>query len=916
MLLQRNRQMDKKKQYCFLGYLFTRVSFFLMVVIGLVMTLPASAVPTIAQGGDDMHIQEEDKNRVSPEETKTEFDIPAQTLAKALIEFGEQANMSVLIQHQVRDVHTSGVTGRFVPVDALEILLEGTGLESNITDNGVVIFQPVAQITPRTHDQAADGDQRSPLLSRLFGALAGALVATAAPAEEIVDVPSAADDEYMEEIVVTATKREQSLSDVPVAVSAFTGDSLEELGVSRPADLMAFTPGLSGKNDNGTYTQYAIRGITSNILTIDAEASVGMFIDGMYIGRFGGAAALMFDVERVEVLKGPQSTMFGRNSSAGAISIVTNKPSTNGFEATASFRAGNHSSYGGDFSINAPVNEDLAIRFAGRIEESDGYGKYVLTGNDALDFDSNAFRFSLAYDPNERVAFDLSIDYEDSTVRNPGFPSNNDPAFDALIPTGPFDELIYSNIESQQDVDIWGVNGRFTVDLGNDYELQSLTAYRTFDWEEPTDLDGTPLSIFNFLYVTGNESYFQDLRLSRQVGKADWFVGLSYWKEDAPGDSIIEYNETHFFGPGTCGFLGAFFPNGCFDGLMHEEFLQDGETITYSAYGDLVYSITDKVNLSFGLRYSREEKTMIDQSIALRPAPGAALPTFAQALTGCANLIGGCAIGIARLEDEWSKTQPRLAIDYRINENHLIYASYGQGFKAGGFNLPFVGVTSGNFEEETSDSYEMGWKGTLFGGRARWNTALYYYDYEDYQDRVTLQGQTTPTIENAATVEGYGVETEFNMRIGETSNLMLTASWSSTEYDEYDDVIDMCGPPAPCPTTVSFSGNSLPFTPDLSVSVALKNAFRLGAGSLTSFLTYTYNDEVFFNRRNDDGEDSVSLVNLRLTYRPDGRNWSVGVYGENLADEEYLISRGTLLGIPQARVGYPRSYGIEVKFGL
>jgi len=844
-----------------------------------------------------------------------EFSLPVQPLSSSLKEVANEFDLTIaFFSTDVIGMAAPQLVGTFSASQAFKILLYGTALEYEYVSSSSVVVKPrLAEAVAGTEENKMKKEQT--YIGQIGGALAGLfLVAGAAAGEE--RNTEGADAGLIEEIVVTATKRSQSLSDVPVAVSAFTQESLENYGITRPGDLMSVTPGLSGKNDDGSFTQYVIRGISSNITTIDAEASVGLFIDGMYIGRFGGAASSIFDVERVEVIKGPQSTMFGRNSSAGAISIVTNKPSTDGFSASATLRAGNYDSFGGDFAVNAPVSDNLAIRIAGRAEATDGYGEYSLSGDDAKDASSHAFRLSLAYDPEDRLTFDLSVEYEDTTFKNPGFPDNNNPAFDALIPTGPFDEVIYGNIEQKADVETWGVNARVKWDIGNDYSIHSLTAFRTFDWEEPSDLDGTPLSIFDFYYYTGNDSYFQDLRLSRQSGKMDWFIGLSYWKEDTYGDTIVEYNEFDFFGPGTCGFLGGFFPNPCFDGLMHEAFLQDGETETISVYGDLVYSVTDKLNISLGVRYSREDKTMVDEATALVPAPGAALPTFSQVLTGGANLIIGPTTGITTLKEDFNSVQPRLAIDYRVNQDHLFYASYGRGFKAGGFNLPFQAITARNFDEESSDAYEFGVKSTLFGGSATWNTAVYYYDYEDYQDRVTLQGQTTPTIENAATVEGYGLETEFDLRFGKANRLMIAASWSSTEYDEYDDVTNPCGQPVPCPTAVSFAGNSLPFSPDFSVSIGLQNTFRMGDGSLISFLNFSYNDEVFFNRRNDDGENSLGLVNLRLVYEPDGRNWSVGAYGRNLTDEEYFHTRDTVLGIRQAKIGYPRTYGIEFRFGL
>lgn len=714
----------------------------------------------------------------------------------------------------------------------------------------------------------------------------------------------------IDEIIVTAQRREQSLSDVPVAVSAFSGENLAEMGIDRPGDLMNFTSGLSGLDDGTTFTGYAIRGITSNVFTIDSEASVGLFIDGMYIGRFGSGAGALFDVNRVEVLKGPQSTMFGRNSSAGAISIHTNKPDVDGNSATGAVRYGNFETRGADLVLNVPLSESTAVRFAGRMEDSDGYAHYAASGNKANDTSLRAMRGSLRSQMSENVVFDFSAEYEHSIFKAPYLPD------DPLLPTGPFDRLLYGNVEAMHDVELWGVNGRFTVDLDNGYQLKTLTAYRTFDLVGPDDLDALPTDVFGFLYLTGNETFFQDVRLHRETANANMFVGASYWNEEAMGNSIASYNELDFFGAGLCGFFAGAFPNDCFDGVMHEELRQDGETTTYSVYGDFIYAINDRVNFSAGLRYSHEEKTMKNEIVAISIADGAALPTFAQVLTGAANLIGGGVVGVTNLEETFTSLQPRIALDFAVNDNHMIYANVGRGFKAGGFNLPFTSTPAEkvSFDEETSWSYELGLKSTVFEGRARWNTAAYYYEYDDYQDRVTLDGQVTPLVENAATVIGYGIETDFNAELSDSTDLIISGTWNSIEYDEYTDEIG-CDP-GPC-IPVDFAGNRLPYVPEISFAIGLRNSANVGEwGVLNSFVSYTYNDDMFFNRENDDGESSTGLLSGRMALRPADANWSIGIYGANLLDEEYLNTRTTILGAQRATIGYPRTFGVEFKFEM
>ena len=763
----------------------------------------------------------------------------------------------------------------------------------------------------------------------VIAAIATVVVTTAAVAQTSNASSSTEEAQNaIEEITVTAQRREQSLSDVPMAITAFSAEDLRENSVVRPADLMKITPGLSGREVEGAFIAYAIRGITSNVTTIDAESSVGIFIDSMYVGRFGAGAGALFDIERVEVLKGPQSTMFGRNSSAGAISIISNKP-TEELGAEVALRYASRNTREAELVLNLPVNDKLSTRFAGRFSDTDGFTKYVLTGNTARYETSSAARFSLRYDPNESISFDLSMDYEDSEFGIAVLPADDRPFYKAIAPTGTFDGKVYANVEDVQDVELWGVNGRLTIELNDTYTVESLTAYRSFDFTQASDLDATVFSIFQFDYETGNDTFFQDLRLRHTSDRVDGFIGISYWSEEAEGDTLLNYNEIDTFGPyginafpgfGLCDALAGVLPNNCFDGLFNEDFFQDGETTTFSIYGDVEFSVTDRLNVAVGLRYLKEDKKMRNESTAIQLPSGAAIPTFGQLILGATLPFGGAflkTVGVTNLKDTYYSVQPRLAVDYALNDTNMGYANIGRGFKSGGFNSPLVSADRQKFGEETSWSYEAGLKSTLFGGRALWNTAVYYFEYKDYQDRTTLEPEVTPFVANAALVEGYGIETDMQAQLTDSTNLQLTFSWNSTEYGEYDDQVYI-GPGIGF-VDVSFKGNRLPFTPEYSGSIGLRNTSTLGSlGALTSFISYSYHSETFFNRQNTFNEGSVNLFRGYLTLHPEGKKWSISLYGENLLDEEYVTTKGAamLSGMISARIGKPRTVGVEFRYNM
>lgn len=699
-------------------------------------------------------------------------------------------------------------------------------------------------------------------------ALATALTLNAA-------MPGQAANFMLEEITVTAQKRSENVQDVPVAISAFTNEMVVNTGADEISDLMPLVPGLTGSTTSASVSSFALRGITTNDFSIAAEPSVATFIDDAYIGRNQLSTAAFFDVERIEVVKGPQGTLFGRNAVGGAINISTNKPVYENEFALGSY-AGNEGQVGADVVGNVAATGNLAFRAAYHGTTLDGIYEDLSQGKKAGK-DSDAVRASMLWQATDNVEVLAVANWSDTSFRLVGGsyspdlqPLNDEPG----ASEGQWPDKVRQSGEDVEDTETNGLHLRVTWDLNDSLTLTSITDRRSFDMWFTQDADGSeaddylawalglqgdaPTPIANvgvslqFDQDTDQDSISQEFRLNGSSDRFDWFVGASYFKEELEERIFLSAVDID----------GAIFGAGPRFRVSDSSFGK-GETTSYGIYGDMTYHMTEILSVTAGARWSMDEKDW------------------------CASGVDALGFGFVDTageiicdDDSWSEVTPRLVVDYSIAEDIMFYASLSQGYKGGGFNTTTTGTEMIGFDPETVASYELGAKGDYFDGAVRANIALFFNDYEDLQ--ILSANLSGIAISNAAQAETEGVEIDFTWTV--TDNLVLIGNYAYVNAEFQSGLFTNA-----YGENINLKGNSMPFAPQNTYSVAAAYDVAFGSGAVSLFTSYNWTDKVFFSADNakNTTQDSYGLWNAKATYRAVSERWDIYLAADNILDEEY-----------------------------
>jgi iron complex outermembrane receptor protein len=706
----------------------------------------------------------------------------------------------------------------------------------------------------------------------------------------------------LEEIIVTAERREASLQETAISISAFTSEDLVRNGIETSEQLTGFTPGLQIQRD--VIGKVVIRGIGTENFTIAGDPGVAIFSDGAYLARSSVAIFDMYDLERVEVLRGPQGTLYGRNATGGAINFISKKP-TEDFEATVSADVGDYSKVRLEGAVSGTLVEDtLTGRLSGLYHNRDGYTDNIFPdvgrGLDELDDkDLWSLRGQLSWQASDSVTVDLRGDvYNDDSNPVP-YKYVDDPLiyFGAMGMPGtgiPFPNPLANDLRTvsqgyEFDVpgtnitigsagtwDQWGLLGTVNWELANGMTLKSITSYRDIEFEWLNDGDGIEAYLVNYFQIDDSEQFTQEFQLiSDDEGPLTWTAGVYFLDEDA--DS--------FMGIPVVPLVGIFDPAAV---LIEGE----SETTAYAVFGEATWAFREDLRLNLGLRYSYEEKEVF----------------YVNNRFGFVNVVDD--------DDDWNSVTPKIGLDWFWTEDVMFYAGITKGFKSGGFNLLAV---QPSYDEEEVWSYEIGTKGRYLDGRLQLNASAFYYDYDDLQ--VGKVVQLNATIENAAAATIYGAEVELRALLTENFEIDWGLSLLDTEYDEFEtEDKGQLGAPS-----VSLEGNELPRAPNVTSSLSALYNWELGGrGNIEIWGNWQYTDDQFFtpfNRANFE-QESYSVLNASLTYRTADGRWAVSVYGDNLGDEDYFTNAlesgvptaGVDPLVPQFFVGAPRTWGVRVKF--
>ncbi len=743
-------------------------------------------------------------------------------------------------------------------------------------------------------------------------AQAAACVASmlAVPAVLAQDAPArpAAAAAGLEEITVTARRREESLQDVPIAVSAFSAERLLNAGAPDITWLQQTTPNLTlqvARGSNSTLIAF-IRGVGQQDPLWGFEPGVGLYVDDVYIARPQGAVLDIYDIERLEVLRGPQGTLYGRNTIGGAVKYVTRAL---GDEARldTKFTLGSYAQ--SDFVASGvlPLGETFSLGASGAVYRRDGYGENHYRGRQnhyAKDVD--ALRLSAEWRPSDALSVRLAADRvdDDSDAKH----GHREQAGQGLtagdpVPKDVFDT--YAGFGDENEVITEGVSLTVAWNLADAWTLKSITAYREGSTDTHIDFDAGPTPALDVPGRYRDRQATQELQLLYEGERLQGVAGFYYLNASASGafDTIVGALNTTI---ATAGFV---------------------DTESYAGFADLSFDFTDRLRASAGLRYTEDDK---EGGVYRQNFAGLGSPLFGNA-SAVPGLVRSNYVN-DRTFDQWT---PRASVSFDVLDSMTAYAAYAEGFKSGGFDMRGDVVltpdTVNGYDSETVSSYEIGLKGTAWDGRLSYNFAAFYSDYSDQQitrQQPTVTGSIASFVDNAGASTIQGLELEGAVQFTERFSLAYGLGWTDAEFDEYN-TYQLVTNPAPPPATISVPvdlADTAVFqnTPEWNGNLSLTWAQPLaqGWGSLIGTLTASYRDSYhMFEFENPliDQTSDYTLLDASLAWTAANDKLRLQLEGRNLTDEEYKIGGyyfpGPVFGnIVNSFYGPPRTWSVSLSY--
>jgi len=681
----------------------------------------------------------------------------------------------------------------------------------------------------------------------------------------IVPMQSLAQEVRLEEVMVTAQKRTESLQDVPISDSAISASDAFVRGVRDITSLQTAVPGLV-INHTANEGNIFIRGVGTNLFGPASEQTVAMYVDGVYLPSPESNMFEFNNIERIEVLKGPQGTLFGRNTTGGVVQVITRDP-TQELSADVSVGYGNYDTItaqgyvGGGISDN--LSADLAVMYS---DQGEGWGRNFTTDlENGIKADDNfAVRSKLIWNIGDNTVAKLLLDYSESFVKYdyqllPGIVSPINPT---QTWPGPYNAL--GGLNDFESVRQEGASLHVEHQAGS-IRIVNILSYRDTDVGYLLDQDDTPVVAADLSLPSRAHNWSEELQVyGPDDSRVKWMVGAFYF------DAIAGYN-----------------PLDINNGVIIID--DDQETTSMSGFGQLTTEVFEDTNLTVGARYTSEDQDFSGNTIFL-----------------------GTDLGDVTDSQDFSETTWRVALDHHFSDDVMGYVSADRGFKSGGYNLIVVaGVDS--FLPETLDAYQIGIKSEFLENRLRVNAAAFWYDYTDIQIEVPVTGGTTTDNGPAARIKG--LEVEIQAKALESLNISAGLTYLDSEYTDFENAVAI-GPEGQ-PGTVDATGNELVSAPQLSGNVSLSWDIDIGSGSIVPAVNLNYNDGYFFYADNRLTQPSYWLANATLTWFSEDDRFSVQAWGKNLNDETYYEGRSEQGGLGDAqRQAAPRTYGVTFRYKL
>jgi iron complex outermembrane receptor protein len=728
---------------------------------------------------------------------------------------------------------------------------------------------------------------RHPLLLLLAIGVGGMAPPVRAEQDDLFELPL----EQLEHMIVTAQKRSENLQEVPVSISAFAGEDLVSYGVRDTQQLQIITPGLV-YNNTGSSAQPYLRGVGTRFAFAGLEPSVATYVDDRYLARAQATIFELADVERIEVLKGPQGTLYGRNATGGAIRVVTMDVQDE-LSGALTGTLGNYDLRSFSGTLNLPMSDVLGARVSALVRKRDGYADNLdPRGVSELDDrDIKVVRAKLRWDMSDRVSSRLTLQYSDQEDNVGNDLIDLSPAgLNLGIAAGGISGRDVDDVATAIDAvtrdEQTAVDLRFDVNLPA-VDLVSITTYHDFEQESGTDADGTSTAVLDALRVPQDaQAFSQEFQLlSVSEGPWRWITGAYFFSETADFEVILDRGGAALDSQGD----------------------QRAETTAFAVFGQATYDFNPRWALTLGGRWSYEEKQV---RVAASSIAGITLPPVP-----------------FEDEDDWSELTPKVTLERHFKPG-MVYLSYARGFKSGGYNYA-ASLNDGQvLDPEVLDMIEVGWKLVFRDGRLQFNGAVYYYDYRDLQVTRAVAGSGVNVTENAADAELLGVDLDLAWMPTDWFSLTVGVSLLDSEYKDYDASANVFNaaltgdPAAPGMSSVLFdaAGESLLRAPDSSLFVGAEMRLPLGAMRVPVVVTYSYKDDYLFDLVADPTSDrlvqnSYALLSARATIATANQHWSFSIWGNNLTDEDdyFMDIVANSAGIRGSH-GAPRTWGLDVTY--
>lgn len=718
---------------------------------------------------------------------------------------------------------------------------------------------------------------------------------TSVVAQEVAESDAENDKKKsLEVIMVTAERRSESIQETPMSITAFNEEMIEEGGITTIDNIAQQTPNLKINTFNISEPQLYIRGIGTTNDSAGSDPAVAVFIDDVYIGRPSGAAMDLYDLERIEVLRGPQGTLYGRNSAGGAINLFTKKPHAY-YDAKFGVSIGNEELWNLRGYVNGAITDNVFGKITTNVRQRGGFAENVTTGQELEDEDTKSVRGQLLIEASSDIEVLLGFDYTDTS----GNGSNRYLTRFDVDPIFPVQSIIDAQLASNASIgndprksnsslvqssskEIFGLQARVEAQL--DWaRFTSISAYRESEssWLQPLvpmlmiQDGGTGLYEINNGAAQKADQLSQEFRLNAETDRLKWVAGLFFFKENIKRDETFQ---TYFI-PGLL-------PPAISEGDV--TFFQDATSESAAAFGQLTWSATDDLALTLGGRYTDDKKTIDNIAVNNLDTAIGGIP------------LNGPGYSVAASKS-WSDTTYRATVDYNLSANHLLYFTYSEGFKSGSFtgqqSSPIIAATP--ILPETSTNYEIGAKTEWFDNRLRLNLTYFQLDYEDLQTFTLVDGTTLVADNSNAEVSGF--EADFALLV--TENLKLTGTYAALDGEFVDG---------------QHQGNETPRSPGTSWSLTPTWTMPFaGDGWLDFAVNFSYTGEYYIDTANDPRglQDDVLLIDASIKYSPEGSDWDLSLWAKNIQDELYTVHsiNGNLGGASEIYAP-PRTFGITFNY--